>query len=202
MSYVPLVLLLQAKENFRVRVESANAGGLVSKLNGLSLFIPVSQLEKRPGGEWWTEQVGREGGSHCRRRPSINPSPLQGMSAQLLFALFFLSLTTCLAFALVQEMSAEYSGRYVDVACVEVVRSNRKVVCSLTKAKENEGVRAVEVGKLVWGTVRRVEPFGVFVGIEGTRTSGLLHISNVSRQHIETVNVRPASSSRVDRRAS
>ena len=46
------------------------------------------------------------------------------------------------------------------------------------------------------GTVRRVEPFGVFVGIDGTRTSGLLHISNVSRQHIDQaafVNVSSAS---------
>lgn len=47
-----------------------------------------------------------------------------------------------------------------------------------------------QVGSLVSGTVRRIEPFGVFVGINGTRVSGLLHISNVSRQHVETVQVR------------
>lgn len=44
-----------------------------------------------------------------------------------------------------------------------------------------------QVGSLVTGTVRRIEPFGVFIGINNTRVSGLLHISNVSRQHIETV---------------
>lgn len=47
----------------------------------------------------------------------------------------------------------------------------------------------VQVGQLVTGTVRRIEPFGVFVGIDNTRVSGLLHISNVSRQHIESVQV-------------
>lgn len=45
------------------------------------------------------------------------------------------------------------------------------------------------MGQLVTGTVRRIEPFGVFVGIDNTRVSGLLHISNVSRQHIESVQV-------------
>jgi hypothetical protein len=46
---------------------------------------------------------------------------------------------------------------------------------------------ALQVGSLVTGTVRRIEPFGVFVGINNTRISGLLHISNVSRRHIDTV---------------
>lgn len=39
-------------------VEGANNGGLLSRLNGLSLFVPVSQLEKKGHNEWWTEQVG------------------------------------------------------------------------------------------------------------------------------------------------
>jgi hypothetical protein len=41
-----------------VVVEGANNGGLLSKINGLSLFVPVSQLEKKGDKEWWTEQVG------------------------------------------------------------------------------------------------------------------------------------------------
>ena len=48
----------------------------------------------------------------------------------------------------------------------------------------------LQVGSLVSGTVRRIEHFGVFVGINNTRVSGLLHISNVSRQHVDTVQVR------------
>ena len=51
-----------------------------------------------------------------------------------------------------------------------------------------------QVGALVWGTVRRVESYGVFVGIDGTRLSGLLHISCISRSHIESVEVAPSAS--------
>lgn len=40
------------------------------------------------------------------------------------------------------------------------------------------------VGSLVWGTVRRVQDFGAFVGFDETRASGLIHISNISRQHV------------------
>ena len=58
-------------------IEGANNGGLLSRLNGLSLFVPVSQLEKKGHNEWWTEQArpdrarhalnerGFGAGSHC-----------------------------------------------------------------------------------------------------------------------------------------
>lgn len=129
----------QGRENFTVQVESVNSGGLVSRLTGLSLFIPVSQLPKRKQGEWWTESTMRD----------------------------------------------EYVGKHVSVAVMEVARATRKVVCSMLRAEENGALRGLQVGSLISGTVRRVEPFGVFVGLDGTRTSGLLHISNVSRQHID-----------------
>ena len=38
--------------------------------------------------------------------------------------------------------------------------------------------------------MRRIEPFGVFVGIKGTRVSGLLHVSNISRLHVDNPEVR------------
>ena len=56
-SSCPPFATLQHKENLRVVVEGANNGGLLSKINGLSLFVPVSQLEKKGDKEWWTEQV-------------------------------------------------------------------------------------------------------------------------------------------------
>ncbi|KAI3434526.1 hypothetical protein D9Q98_002599 [Chlorella vulgaris] len=132
---------IQHKENLMVTIEGANNGGLLSRLNGLSLFVPVSQLEKKGHNEWWTEK----------------------------------------------DMAAQFAGREVGLAVLEVARASRKIVCSVVKARENDDLRHLAVGTLVSGTVRRIEPFGVFVGINGTRVSGLLHISNVSRQHIETV---------------
>lgn len=47
----------------------------------------------------------------------------------------------------------------------------------------------MQVGALIIGKVRRIEPFGVFVGISGTRISGLLHISNISRRHVDDPSV-------------
>lgn len=48
----------QFKENVSAKVDGANTGGLTSRLTGLNLFIPVSQLEKQGSGDWWTEEVG------------------------------------------------------------------------------------------------------------------------------------------------
>lgn len=58
---------MQHKENLRVTVEGANSGGLLSRFNGLSLFVPVSQLEKKGANEWWTEQVRRQNKVRCKR---------------------------------------------------------------------------------------------------------------------------------------
>ena len=37
------------------------------------------------------------------------------------------------------------------------------------------------------GSVRRIETYGAYVGIDGTTSSGLLHVSNLSGRYIETV---------------
>ena len=42
----------------------------------------------------------------------------------------------------------------------------------------------LQVGALVWGNVRRVEQFGLFMGLDRLRMSALLHISNMSRAHV------------------
>ena len=43
----------------------------------------------------------------------------------------------------------------------------------------------------MWCFVRRVESYGVLLGIENTRISGLLHISAISRAHVESPWVSP-----------
>jgi small subunit ribosomal protein S1 len=42
----------------------------------------------------------------------------------------------------------------------------------------------LEVGEVVLGTVRGIKPYGAFIDIGGV--SGLLHISEISHEHIET----------------
>ena len=46
---------------------------------------------------------------------------------------------------------------------------------------------AAQVGALVSGHIRRIEPYGTLVAIDDTRISGLLHISRISRAHVENV---------------
>jgi len=113
-----------------VTVEGANSGGLLSRFNGLSLFVPVSQLEKKGANEWWTEQVGPATGAWCSRHPTCT--------------WYFLTTSP----GLVQDMVAHFAGQEVSLAVLEVTRASRKVVCSVVKAKENNDLRRLEVGKL------------------------------------------------------
>lgn len=86
-----------------------------------------------------------------------------------------------------EELRAQFTGRELEVAVHEIEPSRRKFVGSVVVGAENKAVRQIKVGSLVWGTVRRVEPFGVFVGIDDTHTSGLMHISNISRSRVRRV---------------
>ena len=52
---------------------------------------------------------------------------------------------------------------------------------------------AAQAGALVSGHIRRIEPYGALVAIDDTRISGLLHISRISRAHVENVYVSAAS---------
>ena len=42
-------------------------------------------------------------------------------------------------------MSAQFAGKEVSLAVLEVARASRKVVCSVVKAKENDDLRRLEV---------------------------------------------------------
>jgi len=128
----------ECRENIKLSVESTNSGGLISRLGGVPLFVPVSHLSKKSNGEWWSK-----------------------------------------------EELVEFKGKDITIALIEVSRNAKKIVGSISRARENEILRRVEVGSLVEGTVRRIESFGVFIGIDGTKHSGLLHISNMSRQHVD-----------------
>jgi ribosomal protein S1 len=47
---------LQSCENFKVKITGANAGGITCMMGGLPAFVPVSQLEKKADGSWWTQE--------------------------------------------------------------------------------------------------------------------------------------------------
>ena len=84
-----------------------------------------------------------------------------------------------------------FKGTEVQVTIIEVDPSFKKIVLSMDRADQYAQLKAIHLGALMWGEVRRIEEFGAFVGLDGTRISGLLHISNISRARIESVQVCP-----------
>lgn len=80
-------------------------------------------------------------------------------------------------------------GTEVEVTIIEVDPAFKKIVLSMDRADQYTQLKAIHLGALMWGEVRRIEEFGAFVGLDGTRISGLLHISNISRARVESVHV-------------
>ncbi len=84
-----------------------------------------------------------------------------------------------------QSLQDAYMKKRIRIAMLEMNRDDRRVVCSELRAVENDALRGVAVGKVIQGRVRKIEKFGVFVGIQGTKMSALLHVSNISGRHVD-----------------
>ncbi|CAK0783953.1 hypothetical protein CVIRNUC_007156 [Coccomyxa viridis] len=87
----------------------------------------------------------------------------------------------------VEDLKSRYLGRHVPVTIREVSRADRKITFNMVEAAQILAYRSVKVGALVSGHIRRIEPYGALVAIDDTRISGLLHISRISRAHVENV---------------
>lgn len=85
----------------------------------------------------------------------------------------------------VHSLQSFYMKKRIRIALLEINADDRRVVCSELRAIENDLIRKLEVGQVVHGRIRKIEKFGVFVGIQGTRMSALLHVSNISREHVD-----------------
>jgi len=84
-----------------------------------------------------------------------------------------------------QSLQEHYMKKRISIAMLEIGREDRRVVCSEIKAVENDALRGLRVGQVIQGRVRKIERFGVFVGIQGTKMSALLHVSNISGRHVD-----------------
>ncbi|NJK72501.1 MAG: S1 RNA-binding domain-containing protein, partial [Synechococcaceae cyanobacterium SM2_3_60] len=67
---------------------------------------------------------------------------------------------------------------------LEVDEDRNRLVLSHRRALVERKMNKLEVGEVVIGTVRGIKPYGAFIDIGGV--SGLLHISEISHNHIET----------------
>jgi small subunit ribosomal protein S1 len=78
----------------------------------------------------------------------------------------------------------ELMGEELPLKFLEVDEDRNRLVLSHRRALVERKMNRLEVGEVVIGTVRGIKPYGAFIDIGGV--SGLLHISEISHDHIDT----------------
>ena len=89
------------------------------------------------------------------------------------------------------ENLEEYKGQTVEVMVITADKENKKLVLSAKevarqKEKEEKAARLAvcEVGQVLEGTVDSLMDYGAFIDLD-IGLSGLLHVSQISRDHVE-----------------
>jgi small subunit ribosomal protein S1 len=75
-------------------------------------------------------------------------------------------------------------GEELQLKFLEVDEDRNRLVLSHRRALVERKMNRLEVGEVVIGSVRGIKPYGAFIDIGGV--SGLLHISEISHDHIDT----------------
>jgi small subunit ribosomal protein S1 len=83
-----------------------------------------------------------------------------------------------------QKPKEELVGEELPLKFLEVDEECNRLILSHRRALVERKMNRLEVGEVVVGTVRGIKPYGVFIDIGGV--SGLLHISEISHNHIDT----------------
>ena len=78
----------------------------------------------------------------------------------------------------------ELVADFLPLKFLEVDEERNRLVLSHRRALVERKMNRLEVGEVVIGAVRGIKPYGAFIDIGGV--SGLLHISEISHEHIET----------------
>lgn len=75
-------------------------------------------------------------------------------------------------------------GEDLPLKFLEVDEERNRLVLSHRRALVERKMNGLQVGEVVLGAVRGLKPYGAFIDIGGV--SGLLHISEISHDHIDT----------------
>jgi len=78
----------------------------------------------------------------------------------------------------------DLTGEDLPLKFLEVDEDRNRLVLSHRRALVERKMNRLEIGEVVVGTVRGIKPYGAFIDIGGV--SGLLHISEISHDHIDT----------------
>ena len=84
-----------------------------------------------------------------------------------------------------QTPTEEYIGKKLELKFLDVDKETSRLVVSHRKAIVDSQIHDLSVGSVLKGIVTAVKPYGAFVDIGGM--SGLLHISQISCDHISNV---------------
>lgn len=83
-----------------------------------------------------------------------------------------------------REAKEDLVGQDLPLKFLEVDEERNRLVLSHRRALVERKMNGLEVGQVVKGSVRGIKPYGAFIDIGGV--SGLLHISEISHDHIDT----------------
>ena len=84
-----------------------------------------------------------------------------------------------------QTPTEEFIGKTLEVKFLDVDMDTSRLVVSHKKAMVDSQIHDLSVGSVLKGVVTAVKPYGAFIDIGGM--SGLLHISQISCDHISNV---------------
>ena len=84
----------------------------------------------------------------------------------------------------VKDTKDDLVGEDLPLKFLEVDEERNRLVLSHRRALVERKMNGLEVGQVVIGSVRGIKPYGAFIDIGGV--SGLLHISEISHDHIDT----------------
>lgn len=81
----------------------------------------------------------------------------------------------------------KFIGQEVEVSLMVLDQQKRTFTASMNNAVSDKALRQLRIGSLVWGTARRLTNYGVFMSLDNTFESALLHITNVSWNRVPTI---------------
>merc|ERR1719181_2687233 len=84
-----------------------------------------------------------------------------------------------------QNPTEEFVGKKLEIKFLDVDKESNRLVVSHRKAIVDSQIANLSVGSVLKGIVTAVKPYGAFVDVGGM--SGLLHISQISCDHISSV---------------
>jgi small subunit ribosomal protein S1 len=83
-----------------------------------------------------------------------------------------------------RQAKEDLVGQDLPLKFLEVDEDRNRLVLSHRRALVERKMNGLQVGEVTIGTVRGIKPYGAFIDIGGV--SGLLHISEISHDHIDT----------------